>query len=52
MGKATYRLRSKDDCMHEMWIINKKSRKKIVENYLKGIKEFLYVMVIIEFKQC
>ena len=38
MGKATYRLRSKDDCMHEMWIINKESRKKIVENYLKRIK--------------
>ena len=37
--KPNYKLKTKDNCKHELWVIKNLKKKKLIENYLNKIKK-------------
>jgi len=37
--KSDYNFRSKDKCRHELWVVNKLNKVRLLKNYLKNIKK-------------
>ena len=38
-AKPNYNFKSKDNCIHKMWVINTKKKRRLIQNYLNKIKK-------------